>query len=242
MTVDLNMGVVGYVAVHDVHGKELYRASVQSKTEIDAWIETHRVSVAGWGCLKASFAPVRVDNWGDLKKDLFLPTFVNLVLKINNRCLLIFAALFALPWDVLTLPFRLAAIPIRLYEHHHLTYPDLPVETLIKTSPVFEEVKKHGVVRLFTHLEETKATKTFGEKFPEMIMLPEKKDLPYEAEQTTHEVVCDVYLKAFPWNESSYKSRGSLKMFVRIPPNFKWNCHTQVGGDKWNTVVETFSA
>ena len=94
MSVDLNMGVVGYVAVHAINGKELYRASAHSRTEIDAWIEAHRASVAGWGCLKSSFAPVRVDHWGDLKKDLFLPTFVNLVLKINNRCLLIFAAIF----------------------------------------------------------------------------------------------------------------------------------------------------
>lgn len=242
MTVDLKVGVVGYVAVYDINGKELYRSPVQSKTDIDAWIKAHRPSVAGWGWLKSSFAPVRVDHWGDLKKDLFLPTFVNLVLKINNRCLRIFAAIFALPWDMLTLLFRVAALPIRLYEHHNTTDPDLPVEALIKTSPEFKEVKKHGMVRLFAHIEETKVTKTFGERFPESVMSPEKRDLPYEAEQTTDEVSCDVCIKAFPWNESNYKSRGFRKMFMRIPPHFKWNCHTQVGGDKWNTVIESFSA
>lgn len=221
----LNFGVQGYVAVQDMSGRELYRKAVGSRQEADQWIEAHKSSAKTGGTWKDSFVPVRIDNLADMAKDLFLPNFVNHVLKINNVVAKIFLTLFALAWDVLTLPCRvLIGLPIRLYEHYTTSKPPLlPVEELIQASPHFEEAKKQGIVRVVVHIEDTRVTKTLGEGVPSIVD-QRQRDLPFEAEKITDDKSGEVYIKALPWNDSGKGQwRSYTQFFMRTFPSGEWN-------------------
>ena len=52
----------------------------------------------------------RVDTWKNLAKDLFLPTFINRALRVENLVGAIFASFFAIILDLATLPFRLLTL------------------------------------------------------------------------------------------------------------------------------------
>jgi hypothetical protein len=222
MGANLIFGYTGFVAVQDVSGNDLYRSPIQSKKEMDDWIKANELSVEGWGITKSSFVPVRVDNCDDFSKDLFLPTFVNHVLKINNLFFKLLASIFALPWDVLTLPCRLIGVFFRLADKEER----LPVHRLIENNPSFEGVRKNGVVRLVAHLEYTWVTKTFSQLRQairgEGVDGP-LGDVPFEAVRESEDVLCEVYLKALPWLQNKKQKSTSVGLFRRGSEG-EWNC------------------
>jgi hypothetical protein len=160
-----------------------------------------------------------VDNCADLSKDLFLPTFVNHVLKINHLALRILAAIFALPWDLFTFSFLLIGLFHRLYDEQE---PQLPIQKLIESSPYFQEAREKGVVRLIAHWEKTKVRETLAERYPKIG--GEAGSLPFQAERTIRELSCEVYLKAFPWNKKAKEEITSFELFMRCFPSGEWNC------------------
>jgi hypothetical protein len=224
MGVNLNFGVQGFVAVQDMNGRELYRRAVESRQEADEWVKAHKASVQGDGGFKNSFVPVRVDNFADMAKDVFLPNFVNHVLKINNLAAKIFVGFFALAWDVVTLPVRLfIGLPIRLYQHYNESKTLLPVEELIKANPHYEEAKKNGIVRLVYHIEETRVTKTMGEFQPDIVD-QHVRDILFEAEKNSYDNSCEVFIKALPWNDAGKGQwRDYTQLFRRAFPSGEWN-------------------
>jgi len=208
MSVNLEFGYKGYVAVQDMKGRDLYRREIQSDREIDPWIAANKPGVQGWGVLKSSFVPVRVDNLADFARDLFLPTFVNHVLKINNVCLKIIAALFAIPWDLITYLIRSATWPIRLAYYHYNSKP-LPVEELIKTSPHFAEAKRDGVVQLVARGEYTRHQQSLGDFINDLKL----KHVPNTATRNILEVSRLVAIKALPWCQEEHTSRDWVENF-----------------------------
>lgn len=60
--------------------------------------------------VKAAIIPVRTNNLKNICKDVLLPTTVNRALKIHNLAGRIFAVVFALGFDILTLPIRLITL------------------------------------------------------------------------------------------------------------------------------------
>lgn len=219
MGINLNFGVNGYVAIKDMNDRELYRQPVQSRQEADQWIKAHKASVQGWDFIKSSIIPMRVNNFDDLKNDLFLPTFVNHASKINNFALKVIASIIAIAWDIVTFPIRLIALPIRLCAGGE---PRMPVEELIKDSPYFAEAKKNGIVKLVSHVVNTRVTETFGQTHPD-ITDPRVKDLPFRAEEEEHDVSCEVYLKALSRGQRQYMTSGEWKAYQRIFPDGLWN-------------------
>lgn len=73
--------------------------------------------------------PLRTQNLGDFSRDFFLPTFVNLSLKIHNTALKIIASVFAVALDILTFPVRLLTSPFRAYYNHTHPEPVHPIES-----------------------------------------------------------------------------------------------------------------
>jgi hypothetical protein len=215
MSVNLEFGYKGYVAVQDTKGRDLYRREIKSDKEIEPWIEANEPSVQGWGILKSSFVPVRVDNCADFARDLFLPTFVNHVLKINNVRLKIIAALFAIPWDLMTFPIRFIAWPIRYSLYNS---KPLPVEELIQASPHFAEAKREGVVRLVGYGEDTRHVLSLGD----FMKNPKLKHVPNKATTTTLEMTHLVTLKALPWTETGRSSRDSTESYWEDLDNQHW--------------------
>jgi hypothetical protein len=218
MSVNLDFGYKGYVAVQDTKGHELYRREIQSNQEIEPWIEANKPSVQGWDVLKSSFVPVRVDNVADFTRDLFSPTFVNHALKIKNVCLRILVSCLAIIWDRITFPIRCVTWPFRMYSYHYNTKP-LPVEELIKTSPHFGEAKRDGVVRLVAHGKYTR----YVQSLDDFIKNPKLKHVPNTAATTTHEVTQLVALKALPWTETGHSSNDSTENFWMDLDKRQWH-------------------
>lgn len=217
MSVNLEFGYKGYVTVQDAKGRDLYRREIQSDREIEPWIEANKPSVQGWGVLKSSFVPVRVDNLADFFRDVYFPTFINHALKINNICLRILVSCVAIVWDLITLPIRSLTWPIRMYSYHYNSKP-LPVEELIKTSPHFAEAKRDGVVRLVARGEYTRHVQSLGD----FINDPKLKHLPNTATRNTLEVTRFVTLKALPWCQEGHTSRDWTENFWMDLDNQQW--------------------
>lgn len=95
--------------------------------------------VKGAGGLEAAFVVVRTDNWKDFLKDLFLPMFVNHVLKIDRIASKIIAALPALAFDLLTLVPRILILPFRAIYLNRLPSQANPLSQYILENVANEE-------------------------------------------------------------------------------------------------------
>lgn len=99
---------------------ESFSTEKEAKAHIDSFFTVNGQSKEGYGIFRGLFL-VRTDKLKNLGKDLFLPTVVNIALKIENSVGKIFACLFAVAIDAITLPIRFLASPISFiynkYEH-----------------------------------------------------------------------------------------------------------------------------
>ncbi|MBA2727246.1 MAG: hypothetical protein H0U49_03625 [Parachlamydiaceae bacterium] len=113
------------LSISDQAGNELvninYVKDKDTADKIDGLFRTAKQSnVTGAGGLEAAFVVVRTDNWKDFAEDLFLPMFVNHILKIDNVALRILTAIPAIAFDILTLAPRIAISPFRAIYNHFL--------------------------------------------------------------------------------------------------------------------------
>lgn len=81
--------------------------------------EFHRIEGALVGVdivtiFKALLVGVRTGNLNDFAKDLFLPTYLNYAITIDESVLKIFASIAAIAFDLLFLPVRLFMCPFRI--------------------------------------------------------------------------------------------------------------------------------
>lgn len=152
MAIILNPGFSGIVSIKNDQ-VELYRKNVQSPAEAQNFINTYGKSVRGYTLWRASLIPLRLDNWKDFAKDLFLPTFINFALKVNNIALKIFASPFAIAFDVLTLIPRLLLTPLR-FHYNGKNKQEHPLVALIKDKPDAAESLKSGIVNLHVKMEQ----------------------------------------------------------------------------------------
>lgn len=167
--------------------------------------------------------PVRMDNWTDMAKDVFLPTFINHALGINDLFLKTLASIAALVWDAVTLPCRvLIGVPYRVYTEYSIEHSSSLLEQLIQPNGHFEEARKHGIVQLVAHVEETHVTETLGQRRPD-ITEEALKNLPFQARKTSYDVVCHVCLKALPWSQEENQVINTTELFMRSFPSGAWN-------------------
>lgn len=110
----------GYIQVNDRKGNRFYHQNINDPSEAEAFIKANGISTKSHNWLKAIIIPTRTDNLKDFLKDIFLPTFVNQALNINNIALRLFASFFALALDVITLLPRLCVAPFKVkYDRSH---------------------------------------------------------------------------------------------------------------------------
>ena len=260
MGIELKLGTTGYVAVQDTSGTvELWRKEVGSKKEAMEWMEAHSHSVRGWGILKASFFPMRVGSCKDLAKDLFLPTFINHALRVNNLFLRVVASLCAFVWDIATMPFRFISLPFRIAQHRCSPTPEskLPVFQLIKENPDFKRVMEEGQVRLVAKVEETVGTKKFDtpskdkeevahlmdnlesivgtRRFDHNLKL--LKDSDCERRTDSYEASRDVVLRLMPGLWEKKQSREGVEFYSRNLPNEMWVPQMQSSGGLQETSL-----
>lgn len=146
MNVDFNPSFSGYISVEDKQGKELFRNEIHSEVEIKEFLEANGESVPYHSMFKACFIPIRTNSWHFLAKDLFLPTFINRAIKVDNIVLRILASCFAIILDVITLLPRLIATPFRIV--HNRNSNDHPLFKLVKTKPDSSEIEKFGLLKI----------------------------------------------------------------------------------------------
>jgi hypothetical protein len=154
MSVVLNPGFSGYVAVEDQSGKEIFRKAITSPKEAKEFVDMHGKSVPGYSMLKASIILPRTDNIRDLSKDLFLPTFINHALKVNNFILRLFASVIAIIFDVITLIPRLIVFPFKANSDRNKTEHSLV--SLVKANPDSQEAIKDGILKIKVAFQEVK--------------------------------------------------------------------------------------
>ncbi len=260
MGIQVKLGTTGYVAVQDKSGKELWRKEVGSKKEATEWMEAHSHSVKGWGILKASFFPMRVDSCKDLAKDLLVPTFINHALRVNNLFLRIIASIGAFAWDIVTMPFRFVFLPFRIAQHRCGPTPEskVPVVQLIKESPDFKRVMDEGIVHLVAKIESTVGTKKFAytpskDKEEEVRLMDNLesivgtrrfdhnlkllKDSDCERRTDSYEASYDVVLRLMPGVWEKKQSREGTKFYSRNLPNEMWVPQMQSSGGLQETSL-----
>lgn len=207
------IGIEGRATVWTRGSTELYSQPIKSKEEADSWIAANETSIEPSGILKSSFIPTRVDTLANLAKDLFLPTFINQALKVDGLFFKIVASLILLPWDMLTLVFRLITLPYRLCCSKP---PELPVVKLIKDSPAFREALQEGVVHISAVLKNIRATEhsSFGGDASKV-------------EEVMYRVSTEVCLKPLPAGNFVGKQTQNLTtIFQKI--GGQWNCVSSV--------------
>ncbi len=132
MRIELQPGFQGKIIVENSKKKSLYEQDCTSEKEVAEFLKTYSKSKPGWSVMNGVFYPLRTDKLSDFTKDLFLPTFVNHALEINNIALRIFASLFAIAFDLSTLPIRFLATPFRVFYNYRHPEETHPLSTLIE--------------------------------------------------------------------------------------------------------------
>lgn len=130
---------------------ESFATEKEAKQQIDSFINNYGQSKAGYGLLRGLFI-VRTDNKENFAKDFSLPTFFNITSKINNTAGKIFASLFAIAIDAITLPVRLISSPVcALYNRSHQEESH-PLENLITGTEAGKKAIKDGNVSINVRL------------------------------------------------------------------------------------------
>lgn len=151
MSIALNPGFSGSISVMG-KSNELYRQEIHSFKEATDFVNKYGKSVPGESLWKATIIPLRTDNWKDFAIDLFLPTFINHAIKVDNIALKIIASLFAIALDIITFIPRLVASPFRaIYNNKHKS--EHPLEGLLKDKPKFTQAAKSGVLKIQVKFE-----------------------------------------------------------------------------------------
>jgi len=153
---------ISVVIENESNKERLLVKKFSSVEEYYSFIDKYGKSVSSYSLLKSTLIPLRTDNWKDFAKDIFLPTFVNHALRINNFVLRIFASIFALTLDVITFIPRVIVSPFRaIYNHkNHKNKIKHPLISLIENNPHSAESIKSGIVKLRVKFQDIK---TFNE-------------------------------------------------------------------------------
>lgn len=206
MPITLSEGFTGHVTIegsNDVElDIELFRQQITSRKDADTFMETYGTSVPGCSLLQATLIPVRTDNWKNFAKDLFLPTYVNHALKIDNFVLGVFASVFAAALDGFTFVPRLFSSPFRaIYNHRNPN--EHPLIALIRNNPAFLRSINSGVVTIRMHWEDTDT------------------NLPYRptAKKSTFDGFARVAIKALPGIEQRSGCATTSEKFIKTPEN-----------------------
>jgi hypothetical protein len=141
----------GHIRISD------YYQDISSPAEAIDFTGLYGESVPPHDWIRATLIPTRTDDLKSFAKDLFLPTFVNQAMKVQELSRWIFAAFFSLIIDLLTLLPRLCAAPIKVFYDHYSEQPPHPLNTLLNGhASQFEVVIYHEKNKI----EGNQATKT----------------------------------------------------------------------------------
>lgn len=140
------------IQVKDQHNNLLYEQQFTSKKRADVFFTRNSKSTMGWGVLQGAVVPQHTSGV-DLAKDLFLPTLLHFVLKIESLALRILAGFFATLFDLAFLAFRLIALPFKAIDMHcRPAKEEHPLLELICDQPQGQKAIQEGVVSLFCHM------------------------------------------------------------------------------------------
>lgn len=143
MALTLNPGFRATVQIQDEKQNVLYEKSCPTDKDVQDFIKQYARSKPGWSMLRGAAIPLRTNNLKNFSTDFFIPTYAHYSSKINRRALRIFASIFALIFDGISLPIRFVATPFRVgYNvfHKEEVHPLMP---LIK-----EKAKNCSIVNL----------------------------------------------------------------------------------------------
>lgn len=121
-SINLVDGFQANIQLKNKQGAIIWQKPFASKDEFSEFIKQNGHSKNGWSLLRGTVIPLRTESLKHFTKDLFLPTFVNFSLKINNLALRVIASTFAVALDMITLPVRLLTTPYRI--HYNCQNPE----------------------------------------------------------------------------------------------------------------------
>lgn len=156
MSICLEPGVRGHIHVKDQVGTLLYEKSVASHEEAKAFVRQYGSFKQGCPFLEGLVMPLRTQTLNDCLEDLFLPTFIHFALKVENIALKIIASVFAIALDLLTLPIRFIALPLRVYYQSHAPEPKHPMIELIEGNVHSQKALQDQCVMLHYEVEEVR--------------------------------------------------------------------------------------
>lgn len=148
----------GHIVVENMKGNELFRKEINSTDQIREFIQANGESTPYHSILKACFIPIRTQNWPILAKDLFLPTFINRALKIDNVALRVFASCFSIILDLMTLIPRLITTPFRISynnKQNRNNHPLLRVVNIDLDSLDSKEIEKNSLLKIKVNFKRT---------------------------------------------------------------------------------------
>ena len=132
MSVQLDQGFRAKIEIRNSEDNNIFEKAYFSPGEVEFFFKTYAKSKPGWSMIRGAICPLRTNNPKNFSKDLFLPTFVNFALKVNNVALKLFAAIFAIAFDIITFPVRLVVTPFRVIYNHLNPEKKHPLFSLIE--------------------------------------------------------------------------------------------------------------
>ncbi len=135
----------GHITVENLNEDQLFQKDVNSTDQIREFIKTYGESEPYHSIIKACFIPIRTNSWPIFAKDLFLPTFINRALKVDNIVLRILASCFSIILDLITFMPRLIRYK---FSYNKQNREDHPLLKLLNIKSDSKEIEKNSLLKI----------------------------------------------------------------------------------------------
>lgn len=125
----------------------LYQCRFSNESQTREFIAKYAKSRGGYSLLSSLVFPLRTDTFKNYSEDLFLPTFIHYSSKINNFVLKFLASIFAVAFDIVTVPIRIMTTPLQLY-YNNGPEEKHPILNLMRNTPQVQKAIEGNAVDL----------------------------------------------------------------------------------------------
>jgi hypothetical protein len=147
MSVTLTPGYLANIQLRDARSNILYQCRCTADEQVKEFIGKYAKSRDGYSLLQSAIFPLRTDNLKNYAEDLFLPTFIHYSSKVNNFVLKFLSSIFAVAFDIVTIPIRIITTPIQLY-YNNIHEEKHPIINLIQNDHLAQNVIQNNSVNL----------------------------------------------------------------------------------------------
>ena len=118
MSITLTPGYQANIQLRDANDNVIYQHRYSTDEQVKEFIGKYAKSRDGYSLLQSAIFPMRTNSFKDYAEDLFLPTFLHHSSKINNFAIKFLASIFAIAFDIVTLPIRIVTTPFQIHKNN----------------------------------------------------------------------------------------------------------------------------